>query len=134
MASFMMGAGWGGLGAFRGSGLTLPVSLAIAAVCGVAMVWLLFWILRGIHELRSSGNITLADAVGHRAQVYVTIPPAGEGSGQVQIVVKERLRTLPAVSSGPEMPRHARVRVIRANPDNTVVVESDEEQSMERAS
>ncbi len=125
IAAFMMGAGWGGLGALKGSGLSLPVSVAIAVVCGIGMVWLLYWILRGIHELRSNGNISLSDAVGRQAQVYVTVPPAGQGRGQIQVVVKDRLRTMPAVSNGPEMPRNVRVRVIRANADNTVVVERD---------
>lgn len=123
IAAFLMGAGWGGLGAYKGSELSLPLSIGVALVSGVAMLWLLFWILRSIHELRSSGNISVSDAIGREAQVYVTVPAAGEGQGQIQIVVKERLRTMTAVSDGAELPRQARVRVVRANADNTVVVE-----------
>ncbi len=122
IAAFCMGAGWGGIGAYRGSDLSMPVSLVIAMVAGVGMVWLLYQIMKSVYGLRASGNISIRDAVGRTAKVYVTIPAAGQGSGQVQIVVRGALRTMTAVSNGPELLRQASVQVLKANADNTLVV------------
>lgn len=122
IAAFCMGAGWGGLGAYRGSGLSLPLSVVIALAAGLGMVWLLYRIMKSVYGLRGSGNISISDAVGRTAQVYVTIPEAGHGSGQIRVVIRDALRTMTAVSEGPEIPRMASVRVVRANADNTLVV------------
>lgn len=122
LAAFCMGAGWGGLGAYRGSGLPIPISAAIATATGIGMVWILYRMMKSIWGLRGSGNISIRDAVGRNAKVYVTIPEAGQGSGQVQIVIRNALRTMTAVSNGPELPRQASVQVLKANADNTLVV------------
>lgn len=122
IAAFCMGAGWGGLGAYRGSGMHLAMSVVIGLLCGVGMVWLLYHLMKSVYGLRGSGNISIRDAVGRTAQVYVRIPEAGHGSGQIRIVIRDALRTMTAVSEGPEIPRMASVRVVRANSDNTVVV------------
>jgi hypothetical protein len=122
IAAFCMGAGWGGLGAYRGSNLGVTTSVVIAIGSGLLMMWLLYRIMKAVYGLRGSGNISVRDAVGRMAQVYVTIPAAGQGSGQVQVVIRNALRTMTAVSEGPEIPRQASVRVVRANADNTLVV------------
>src|SRR5262245_60610599 len=52
IAAFMMGAGWGGLGALKGSGLSWTPTILIALISGIAMVWLLALLLKGIHDLQ----------------------------------------------------------------------------------
>lgn len=126
LAAFAMGFGWGGLAAVRGFGWEGPAAIIIAIGCGAGMVWLLGILLKALADLQSSGNITLADTVGKEGEVYATIP--GGGRGQVRLVVSQRLRIYNALAAqsadvpGEDLPTGTRVRVISANPDNTLTV------------
>jgi membrane protein implicated in regulation of membrane protease activity len=122
IAAFAMGFGWGGLGALKGAGWDSSVSLLIAAACGVAMVWILALLLKGIHDLQSSGNIAASDAIGLEGDVYVTVPARGEGRGQVRIVINNRQRIYDAESSDASVATAARVRVVGVNQDQTLTV------------
>jgi hypothetical protein len=122
IATFLMGAGWGGIGAFRGSGLSMPVSLIVATVCGVGMVYLFAWLMKGVYDLQTSGNIAPSRLVDHEGQVDVTVPGQRSGLGTVRLVINNRQRMLTAVSEHEPIERGARVRVVRINPDNTVSV------------
>jgi membrane protein implicated in regulation of membrane protease activity len=125
LAAFAMGFGWGGLGALRGFGWDGPVVAVVAVICGVGMVWLLAILLKAVADLQSSGNIGITQAVGKEGEVYATIQAGGRG--QVRLVVTDRLRTYNAVAAdgspvGEDLPTGTRVRVISANPDNTLTV------------
>lgn len=121
IAAFLMGFGWAGLGAYRGSNLEWPLSLAIAAAGGVGMVWLLMLLLKFIYSLQSSGNVDLRDALGAEGVVYVTIPGDGR-RGQARIVIDGRQRIFNVVSEGGEIETKRRVRVVRINRDRTLTV------------
>jgi len=122
IAAFLMGFGWGALGGLRGTGLSPMVSALIGVGCGVAMMWFLAISLKAIHDMQTSGNIAAESAIGNEATVYVGIPAEGEGQGQVQVVIDERQRTYNAVSTGPSLPTHSRVRVIGIMDGNTLTV------------
>ncbi|HYE02926.1 MAG TPA: NfeD family protein [Phycisphaerales bacterium] len=122
VSAFLMGFGWTGFAAARslpGSWVT-PVLLGVAG--GVGMVYVMGLALKGLYDLQSSGNIGVDRAVGAEGVVYVTVPPAGKGQGQVRVVVNDRDRIFGAVSEGEVLPTRSRVRVTRANGDNTVTV------------
>ena len=53
-----------------------------------------------IYGLRSDGNISPESLVGLSGTVYVTIPPAGETGGQVQVAHPNQLITIAAVQQG----------------------------------
>ena len=122
IAAFAMGFGWGGLGALKGSGLSWTPTLAIAAASGVAMVWLLALLLKGIHDLQSTGNVPITDSVGSEGDVYVTVPGNHAGSGQVRVTIGQRQRIYNASTDAEPLPTGTRVRVVGINEDNTVVV------------
>ena len=61
----------------------------------------MFLIAKGFQlamRLQSSGNIDLRNAVGVVGEVYLTIPPKGEGKGKVSVVVQERLKVYDAIA------------------------------------
>lgn len=122
VAAFFMGFGWGGLGALKGTGFGVPTSLAIALICGAAMTWVLGLALKAIYDLQTSGNIDAAQTVGAEGTVYVGIPPAGEGHGQVQVIVDDRQRTYNAISTGPALGYNERVRVVGMSDPSTLTV------------
>lgn len=122
VAAFLMGFGWGGVASLNGSHWSWPVSVVIAIMCGVAMVWVLGLLLKGVHDLQSSGTMPIASALGAEGDVYVSVPPRGQGLGQVRVVVQERQRIYNAVSDTGPVPTQARIRVVGINDDNTLTV------------
>lgn len=122
ISAFLMGFGWGGLGAYRGGGWPLLISLPFALVCGVGMVWLLAKLLRAIYQLQSTGNIPMYHALEAEGTVYAGIPAVGGGVGQVRVIIDDREVFYRAVSDGAELPRNEKVRVVAINDDNSVTV------------
>jgi hypothetical protein len=120
--TFLMGFGWGGLGGFRGSDLSLGLSALIGIGCGIVLLLVVVFLLRATRRLQSSGNITLGDLVGLEAEVYTTIPASGQGRGQIVTVVGDRQRFVNAVSDAAEIPPRTRIAVVRVNGDNSVTV------------
>lgn len=122
VAAFLMGFGWGGLGALKGTGWPWPASAIIALACGVAMVWLLAALFNSIRALQSSGTIAIDAAAGREGEVYATVPAAGKGRGQVRVTIDDRQRIYNAVGEDGDLPTGTRVRVTRVNQDNTLTV------------
>lgn len=123
ISAFAMGFGWGGLAGYRGLGWDVPPSLGLAGAGGLGMVWVLALLLRGVHELQTSGNIHIEQTVGREGDVYLTVPPKGEGFGQVRLVVDGRQRIYQAQNAGERaVPSRGRVRVVGVGTNNAVVV------------
>lgn len=122
ISTFSMGFGWGGLGAYRGAAWSWQMSVLVAVAAGIGMVWLLALMLKAVFDMQQSGNITLDSALGGEGEVYVNIPASGEGSGQVRLVLNDRLRIVGAKSESGAIASQRRVKVVRVNQDNTVGV------------
>lgn len=128
-AAFVMGFGWGGLAALKGSGWSWLTSVIVAVLVGMFMVWVLAITLKAVYDLQSSGNVRLADTVGVEGDVYLTVPPPHEattgGFGKVKLILGNRQRLFNATADSAEgqpIPTHTRVRVVRVNADNSVTV------------
>jgi len=122
IAAFLMGFGWGGVGGLRGGGWNFGTALACALAGGVAMVWLLSWLLKLVYDLQSSGTVSIMQAMDAEGEVYVTVPAPGKGSGQVKLVINDRQRIYNAVSESDPLPTNTRVKVARVNENNTLTV------------
>lgn len=122
LMAFLMGFGWGGLAALHGFELSPTKSLLVGLVCGFCLAGMLGVILGAMRKLESSGNLTPSDALNSEGEVYATIPAAGAGKGKAKLIVKGRQRIYTAFSDGPELATHARVKVVKANADSSVVV------------
>lgn len=122
IAAFLMGFGWGGLGGLRGAGWDFGSSLISAVVGGILMVWLLTWLLKLVHDLQSSGTVSIQSALDAEGDVYLTVPQRGKGFGQVRVIVNDRQRTYNAISEDDAIPTNSRVKVARVNEDNTLTV------------
>jgi membrane protein implicated in regulation of membrane protease activity len=119
IAAFAMGFGWGAFAGLK-SGFS-PVGVNLVGLgAGVGMVWLLAIALRAMADLQTSGNIPLTSAIGKEGDVYVTVPGTA-GRGQVRLTVDERQRFYDAVAEE-TLPTGTRVRVVKVNDDNTLMV------------
>ncbi len=126
LAAFIMGFGWGGLAALRGSGWSPFMSVVVGLGIGAAMVWVLGVLLKSVYRLQVTGNISTDSAVGVEGDVYLSIPASNAakatGLGKVRLVIDRRQRLYNAISDAEEIPTHSRVRVLRVNPDNSLTV------------
>lgn len=122
IAAFFMGFGWGGLGGLKGTEWGWTGAFACALACGIAMVWLLGLLLKGVYDLQSSGNIRIDNAIGAEGSVYANIPGQGEGRGQVKVVIDDHQRIFNAISEGEALASNTNVRVVKVNADNTLTV------------
>jgi hypothetical protein len=80
--------------------------------------------MRGFAALRYSGTLDYANAVGNVGSVYQAVPGAMAGPGQIEVLVQGRTAFVQAFTRSPErLPPRARVRVVEALDQQTVVVE-----------
>ncbi|HOX25467.1 MAG TPA: hypothetical protein PLL30_12150 [Candidatus Krumholzibacteria bacterium] len=122
--AFLAGFGWTGALA-RTGGLGLLPSVLAALVVGFGLMLLIFWLMRGLYSLRQSGTLDYRNAVGAVGTVYVKVPAAGEGTGQIQVVVQGRLATVAAATEGAAAIASGRqVKVVKLLAGNTVLVEA----------
>ena len=121
IAAFMMGFGWGGLGALKGAGFPLWASGAFAVACGGGMVWFLGKLLKFVYSLQSSGTVPMYHALEAEGTVYARVPGADEGSGEVRVVIGDRERFYKAITDGEALPRDTKIRVVEVNNDENSV-------------
>jgi hypothetical protein len=88
--------------AARSAELSHGSSMMIALGAGLAAMYGMYWLMRGIASLTSSGNERITNALGRRATVYVPIPPNGQGAGKVQLSMQNRIVEFQAVSEESE--------------------------------
>lgn len=96
VAFFSVGA-WAGFVADSG-GLPEVVSILIALTAGALALIGVALLFKSVSKMQDSGNLIIENAVGKNAEVYLTIPPKGEGRGKISIMLQDRLTELDAVN------------------------------------
>jgi len=121
MVAFAVGFGWAGV-LFVDEGFSLTVTIAIAMFVGLLFMAMIYGVMRFMVSLKADGTLDYANAVGLEGKVYVTIPAARAGEGQIELLLQGRLITVTAVTSHTEpLPPQTPVRVIAVE-GNTLVV------------
>lgn len=98
ITGFFFGFGWTGVIALK-SGLTLLSAIVVAGVVGIAFLTSIYWLMRFLFSMRSSGTLDYKNAIGQVATVYVTVPPDRGGGGQVEVFIQGRLQTISCVTA-----------------------------------
>lgn len=123
ITAFFTGFGWGGVVAIK-QGFGLTVAIVVALATGGALMAAVVAMMRGFAALRHSGTLDYANAVGNVGSVYVAVPGAMAGPGQIEVLVQGRTAIVQAFTRSPErLPPRARVRVVETLDQQTVVVE-----------
>jgi membrane protein implicated in regulation of membrane protease activity len=121
LTSFFIMFGLAGLALYRQSAAGALFSVLGAGGVGLATVWVIGRIFSSAKKLQSSGTVDTVGAIGSEGTVYTTIP--ADGTGSVQVIVKNRLREFDAVSHNKEEIRTGeRIKVVWVN-GNVLVVE-----------
>jgi hypothetical protein len=91
--------GWTGMVCAE-NGLSNGVTIVIALLAGLAMMFLLAGIYYLMAKATESGTLVMSNAIGNMGETYLPIPPRRTGYGKVQIRVQGGLRELEAVTDG----------------------------------
>ncbi len=127
ISAFFMGYGWIGVGAYRFLDVGFTGAAVIGIGAGFGVAWLMVWLLKTFLKLQNDTNVSINQAVGLVGDVYVQVPPSGEGRGEIILVINQSQHNYFATQEGSEtIESHTRVRVVRADAgSNTIVVEPE---------
>jgi hypothetical protein len=81
------------------AGYTSGISLAIAILVGLAAMYGMYWLMRGISQLTSSGNERIGAALGKQGTVYIPIPAEQKGLGKIHLTLQNRTVEYQAIST-----------------------------------
>lgn len=131
VTAFFVGFGWtGAILLNRGYGTVA----AIFAGAGVGAAFLLVtWLLiRGLLQLQSGGGgIDYNNAVGGVGRVYVTIPGAEAGGGQLEVMIQGRLVIAEAYTKAPSnLKPDSKAKVVGVIGSSTLLVEPLKDSSL----
>lgn len=98
IVAFLVGFGWTG-GLMLGKAMPVATAVATALLVGAVFMLVIFFIMRMLMSLRADGTLDYQNAIGQTGHVYVTIPAAGRGEGQIEILLQGRLITAHAVTT-----------------------------------
>ncbi len=116
-------AGWSGI-VFVDLGLDSTLAIFLALVCGIAAMVGLAYLMKAVLKLQSSGNIQIGLALGKIGEVYIPIPPRGQGRGKINITLQDRFIEVDAISTSDEgFKTGDTVRVVSTDDSGLVVVE-----------
>ena len=123
LVAFFVGFGWAGVMGQR-NGMSPAATTFAAIISGVIFMLLLFATLRLLMSMRDDGSLRYENAIGLRGQVYVTIPAARAGLGQIEVMLQGRLITASAVTDADHAlaPQHG-IEITALMPPNTFVVQ-----------
>ncbi|MCL2013355.1 MAG: hypothetical protein FWG69_00025 [Oscillospiraceae bacterium] len=98
IVAFLSVGGWIGI-ALIDLGMSPVPAGVLAFAAGVLSLLFVAAIFKWSSKLQESGNMNINRAVGHTAQVYITIPPEMQGRGKVMVKFDGRLTELDAVTT-----------------------------------
>ncbi|MCL2061663.1 MAG: hypothetical protein FWH03_03460 [Firmicutes bacterium] len=91
---------------------------------GLAAATIMAYALYSMQKLQQSGNISIENAVGKTADVYLRIGEARTSVGKIQITVQERLREYGALTDADrQLKTGEKVKVVGVVNEDTLLVE-----------
>ena len=122
LVNFMLGVGWGGVCFY--AYISNPLLLCLVALlCGLAFLFIFFFIWRQMLKLEKSGNLDIKECVGQVCDVYLRIPAGREGMGKVQISLHGSVQEFSALTDGDKLPTGVKVKVLEVIDGSTLLVE-----------
>lgn len=114
--------GWTGIAATN-SGLGNLVSIILAVLLGLAVMFIVAGLFYFMSRMTESGNISLKNAVNGYGEVYLTIPSKRSGTGKIHIKVQGALREIDAMTDESKIPTGATIKVVGVINESILLVE-----------
>jgi hypothetical protein len=99
-------------------------NLVVAIGAGAAAMFVVAWLMRTLHSLKSEGTVHIENAIGAEGQVYLPIPGHKAGMGKVTIKIQSRTMEYPAVTADERLPTGTPIVVRGIVGSGTLEVES----------
>ena len=120
--AFLLGFSWGSL-VFVDHGLSKTLIVVFGVVIGLIFVVAVMTIMKGLSKLKSTGTVSLADAVGREGTVSIMVPAKMEGQGKVNVSLQGRFMDLVAITRENEtLKRGQQVKVVAVS-NNQLIIE-----------
>ena len=121
--AFFMGVGWMGLASRLSWGLGSILSAVLAMGFGAGLLMLTAGLMYGIRRMTHVPRYEVKSAIGQIGKVYLTIPPKGQGQGQVEVAVSGRRKVMAATSADQEIAAFESARIVGVKQGGVFVVE-----------
>jgi membrane protein implicated in regulation of membrane protease activity len=123
ITAFFVGFGWTGALCLR-QGFSLIYAILVALIVGTIFMFAIYFVLRSMLRLQSSGNLNYQNSIGSVATVYSTILGDKQASGQVEIMLQGRLMMAEAMTAhGSNLKPGTKVKVTSLISPHTLLVE-----------
>lgn len=124
VTAFFVGFGWAGVISLN-RGYSMLVAIGVGTATGLAFLLTTAFLIRNLLRLQSTGgNVDYNNAIGSVGSVYVTIPAAEAGGGQVELTLQGRLMMVDAYTKATWTLRpNTKVKVIGLIGGSTLLVE-----------
>lgn len=120
--AFFVIFGWVGI-VMQSYNVNLPITIIVAAVCGLAMMIGIAFLLRLVMRLKNSGTADNRNAIGAAGKVYLTIPPSRSGEGKINIMLQGAYVERNAVTDETEsIPTGCEIIVVGTSGETSLVV------------
>jgi hypothetical protein len=122
IVAFFSVGGWAGI-AFADTGAHPAVTILVSIAAGAAALIGIALLMQYANKLQSAGNISLKNAVGKTAKVYITVPGSKTNSGKVTLTFQGRFSECDAVTkAGRDLKTGELVKVVGLADENTLIV------------
>ena len=114
--------GWCGLACLQGD-FSIPLSLVLSVSAGSVSMLSIALLLKAALKLQSVGTISLANAIGKSATVYMRVPAQRTERGKVNVIVQESYIEADALTDEPvDLPTGCQVTVVGLVDPHTLLV------------
>ena len=122
ITAFLAVWGWAVLAITR-AGRPWLMAMAVGLLLGLAAMLLTAAVMQLFIRLQADGTVSLANAVGLRGEVYLSVPAHRAGEGKVNVVIQEKMTECAAVTDEEEpIPTGAPVIVVGLTKENALIV------------
>jgi len=116
--------GWTGIAALN-SGISKGITLLLAIISGLVVMFIVAGIFYSMSKLVESGNMNLRNAINSIGEVYLPIPGNRSGMGKIQINLQGTLSEIDAVTNGKLLKTGEIVRVTDIINNQVLIVEKN---------
>ena len=124
ITAFFVGFGWTGA-IMLNRGYSITAAIAAGTATGVVFLLATAFLIRNLLRLQSGGgNVDYNNAIGTVGTVYVTIPAAEAGGGQIELTIQGRLMMAEAYTKAARnLLPNSKARVVGLIGQSTLLVE-----------
>lgn len=123
LINFLLGLSWSGISLYS-SIPNATILITVSVVIGILFLYLFFIVIKQIQKLAENNSFKITETIGKTAEVYLNIPPTGEGKGKVIVSVRGSIHELDAITkSDTAIKSNSTVKITGLETANILIVE-----------